>query len=208
MSQVALFEEIGDPRGRRDDDFYRTPVFQTQILLRRLPILSTVRLSVFEPCAGDGAIALNLPRQLDVVTNDIVQRDPLIPDFLLDARKVESWAKFERLGKFDVVPSNPPFNEAFDIIGHSIKRARIGVAMLLRLSWVEPTEERNEWLAAHPPTRMIVMPRYDYRQNGKTDSVTSAWFMWDLCGGTFCQPGIEIVSLAERDELIARYGER
>jgi hypothetical protein len=49
------------------------------------------------------------------------------------------------------------------------------------------------------------MPRYDYRHNGKTDSVTSGWFIWAK-QPWFCEPGIEVVTKRERDAFIAQIG--
>ena len=66
---------------------------------------------------------------------------------------------------------------------------------------MEPTDERGPWLKAHPPTRVIVMPRPDYRGTGKSDSVTSAWFIWAK-DREFCEPGFDFVTKAERDELM------
>jgi hypothetical protein len=50
--------------------------------------------------------------------------------------------------------------------------------MLLRLSYLEPTEDRGAWLNSHPPTDLIVLPRISFTGNGKTDSVTCAWIVW------------------------------
>jgi hypothetical protein len=47
------------------------------------------------------------------------------------------------------------------------------------------------------------MPRHDFRGNGKTDSVSAAWFIWDKSrGGGLCRPGIEVVTKGERDRLM------
>jgi len=55
------------------------------------------------------------------------------------------------------------------------------VAMLLRLSFLEPTAKvnpRGPWLAECPPSRLIVLPRCSYTGDGRTDSVTTAWMIW------------------------------
>ena len=51
---------------RRDLDFYETPAYYVEQLIKRAGILPTSR--VFEPCVGDGAIARHF-RMCD--TNDI-----------------------------------------------------------------------------------------------------------------------------------------
>lgn len=202
MKQRPLLDV--DPTARRDDDFYATPAWMTRALLRRRAIQDWGGRHV-EPCVGDGAILGQLGNRLDVLTNDIVPRGDVVPEFLLDARRPDTWAMFARTGRLDVVVTNPPFDVAFDIVQHALTFAGIGVALLLRLSWLEPTGDRGPWLAEHPPTRLIVMPRHDFRGNGKTDSVTSAWMLWAV-KPWFCDPGIEVVTKDERDELIAQYG--
>jgi len=205
--QSLLFEDV-NPGERSVDDFYRTPAWMTQALLARCSF--NMCEGVVEPCAGDGAIVNQLPQNVDALTNDIVARHPFLPEFLLDARAVKSWHAFkEATSRIDVVVTNPPFNEAYEIVVQAVDHARVAVAMLLRLSWLEPTEERGPWLLANPPEALIVLPRHDFRGNGATDSVTSAWMVWmTRARNQFCDPGIQIVTKAERDRLIAKYGDR
>jgi hypothetical protein len=53
--------------------------------------------------------------------------------------------------------------------------------MMLRLSFKEPTEHKNPrgpFLETNPLTRELVMPRYSFTGDGKTDSITTAWMIW------------------------------
>jgi hypothetical protein len=51
--------------------------------------------------------------------------------------------------------------------------------VLLRLSWLEPTANRKEFLAYYPPDLLIVLPRTRYNPNSRSvDSVTTAWMVW------------------------------
>ncbi len=154
--------------GRRQFDFYETPPWQTRALLRRSQISGVV----LECCVGDRSLAKVLTN-CDVVTNDI---DPQRPaEFHLDASLPESWEAFP---KVDWVVTNPPFNCALPILQLAHRHARFGVVMLLRLSFLEPTKQRAPWLCEHPPARQIILPRWSYKQNGSTDSVTTAWYVW------------------------------
>lgn len=188
-----------NPAARRDEDFYATPGWMTRALLRRIFIPATA--SIIEPCAGDGAIVREL-NDWRVLTNDIIARPPLNPLCMHDARSKKAWQVFDSFGPLGVCLTNPPFNDAFVIAEQAYEFCQIGVVLLLRLSWLEPTDDRGQWLKAHPPTRLIVMPRHDFRGNGKTDSVTSAWFVWDKAGWLCKQPGIDIVTKSERDVLM------
>lgn len=201
MNQPALLDL--DPHARRGGDFYVTPRWMTRALLARYPIPEHLgsRGRVLEPCVGNGAILRLLSPELDVVTNDLVPRAPVLPDFLEDARLAPTWDLFEGKGPIAVVITNPPFDASLDIVRHAVERATCGVAMLLRISWLEPTDDRSEFLAAHPPTRQIVLPRWKFRGAGSGDFVTCCWFLWAKQRG-FCDAGIEVVTKAERDHWI------
>lgn len=200
MTKPALFSRRINATARHADDFYITAPWMTRALLQQLPPLAGRLL--LEPCAGDGAIVRELPRAARVLSNDLVPRAPLSPTFLLDAREATAWRTFRRCGPIDVVVSNPPFKWAFEIARRAFEAARLCVALLLRLSWLEPTGSRGAWLRAHPPTRLIVLPRYSFRRNGKSDSVTCAWVIWSK-HRLFCAPGIDFVTRADRDRLVA-----
>lgn len=205
--QIPLIEELGDPQARRDDDFYETPRWQTEALLKRLLFQRSA--VILEPCAGNGAIvrALRAHGHL-VLTNDLVLRDfPL--NSQLDVTQEKAWlAITRRLSvRLDAIITNLPFFLAMAVLQHAGHYAPI-VATILRRTWDEPVEDeasgidRGEWLALHPCTGQIVLPRTSYRGVGG-DSATTAWFVW---GPEGCVPPHAVVSKRERDELIAHYG--
>lgn len=193
-----------DPSQRRHYDFYPTPTFQTLALLNRLPSMDDLR--IIEPCAGDGAISSELCG--DVITNDMFVRPPLAPHFTLDARRRESWNAFAQNGPIDVAITNPPFNEAFAIAQAGYDAVSMALILLLRITWCEPVEDRGPWLWEHPPTSMIVMPRYSYRKNGSGDSATSCWFIWAKHERFRGLPPMDFLTWDERDRLIAQVERR
>jgi hypothetical protein len=157
---------------------------------------------VFEPAAGDGAIANLLEEFGFLVTlrNDIDNKHEKL-NLCLDASREEHWEQL--FIRPDYVISNPPWESeaCFSIVRNAKKYAKVGVAMLLRLSWLEPTILREAWLKENPPDTLIVLPRYSFKQNGKTDSMTSAWFIWD----SNCKRGVVVASRIET--LKEKYGE-
>lgn len=164
---------------RRQNDFYPTPEWATRELLSRV----TIRGTVFEPCVGDGAISRVLvDDRTFVYTGDI--DDKWKPMICGDAQERQTWREAENIisdgveGGIDWVVTNPPFNAAAVIVPTAFEYARKGIAMLLRLSFLEPVEDRGGWLNRHPPTVLIVLPRISFTNNGKTDSVTCAWMVW------------------------------
>lgn len=167
---------------RRKLDFYETNRSAVDALLARVQL----GYHVLCPTAGNGAVAKViaassvLPTRAlrSVITNDV---DPQWGcDTTGDACALETEASID-------VVDNVPFNEAFRIVKHFVERGH-RCAFLLRMSWMEPTNERAAWLAEHPPSGLIVLPRYSYTGDGKTDSVTNAWHLW----GFDMQPPIQI----------------
>lgn len=177
MTGLDLFGRptIGDDGDRNAFDYYPTPGWMTRALLHHHPIRSSGAHVpyVLEPAAGDGAITRVLETQGCLVDeNDLDPRHQRLYQF--DARGPELW----NFRSWDWVISNLPFNVAFEIVQHAVQHATIGCAFLLRKTWLEPTDDRGPWLQAHPPTRVIGMPRYSFRGTG-SDSVSCDWFVWE-----------------------------
>lgn len=206
MAQIPLLEDVGDPTRRRDDDFYETFRWQVEALLRRVTL--PTEWLYLEPCAGNLAIAGPLrDRGLQVWSNDLVQRDAPL-DSTLDARDRRLWRTVTQCvgRRVDLSVTNVPFDQAFGIVPVALEESRRGVITLVRCTWDEPTEERDGWLAAHPLTAKIIMPRAKYRGTSGSDSATHAWFIWATPdSGVIAKPH-DVVTRGERDELVARYG--
>ncbi len=173
MSGFDLFGSvsIADTGERNAYDYYPTPAEFTRSLLHFHPAIAGA--IVLEPCAGAGAITrVLLEHGCGVSENDIDPRHsrPMV----MDATEAAFWRSI----RTEWVVTNPPFNVAFQILQHAIKHADKGVALLLRKTFLEPTEERGPWLAANPPTRIIGMPRYSFRGTG-SDSVSCDWMIWE-----------------------------
>lgn len=199
MSQQGVLLET-DPAARRDFDYYPTPAWMTEALWSRLDGLGFYY--ILEPCAGQRAIANVIERKphvMHVETNDLDQSTPC--DTHLDVARPNYWAAMrERThNRPDWGITNLPYDVADAIVPLAVQSLEL-FATVLRLSWLEPTQARADFLAAHPPTRLIVLPRHDFKGRGSTDSVTSAWFVWER--GKTAQR-IEVVTKSERDALIA-----
>ena len=169
---------------RQPLDFYPTPSLLTWALLnshRFVPWRN--KATVLEPCNGEGAISdvlkeSGLFRLVD--TADIDETKPAA--LTMDAADPGAWA---RSARYDWVITNPPYNQAPAILPLAYDNCRVGMAMLLRLSYLEPCENRAGWLVEHPPAKVIVFnprPRFRADTSG-SDSVTTAWFIWHRFGG-------------------------
>ncbi|MBD0388624.1 MAG: hypothetical protein ICV54_19505 [Nostoc sp. C3-bin3] len=165
--------------GRHPLNFYESPSWFTTELLRY------VRLSgvIGEPCVGHGAIASLLrgwPDTQRIWTNDIDANKPA--DYHYDATLTKSWAKFPDC---DWICTNPPYSDfAAPIIKNAYQKARIGVAAFLLTSFLEPCDDRADFLQQHPPSLVLIMPRFCFRKDKRgtrwaTDNVTISCFVWD-----------------------------
>lgn len=190
---MNLFGDVSlvDTGERNDFDYYPTPGWMTRSLLHFHPSIATA--TVLEPCSGDGAIVRELEKVgCRVLTNDLDPRQPAQSH--RDATDAAYWST---LPYVEWVITNPPFVAAFPILEHAVRKAQIGVALLLRKTFLEPTDERGPWLAEHPPTRLIGQPRYSFRGKG-SDSVSCDWCLWLKHPGTWYDSPIAIDYVAER----------
>lgn len=141
---------------------------------------------ILEPCVGESAILQVLQHRFQksrFITADINSEHD--PDWNADMTLKHSWESlFANTERPDWTITNPPFSTAIHILENAYEYSKIGVVMLLRLTFLEPTKKRMTFLQKHPPNKMIIFgqPRPSFTNNGETDSVTTAWFIWTKDG--------------------------
>lgn len=103
-------------------------------------------------------------------------------DYHLDATTDELW---HNIPNPDWVIGNPPFNQLEPILERSLAHSKLGVAFILRLTALEPAcsrSRRGGLLDYYADNMRYIMPfsgpRPSFTAGGKTDSVTTAWFVW------------------------------
>jgi hypothetical protein len=161
---------------RRKHDFYETAPWQVDALVENLPELSG---RIFCPCVGDGSLLDHLSALLPdatFVTNDLDTAHAA--DYHFDATCSHGWGHLFEHDPLDWVVENFPFKVEHQILPHALAFARKGVVAMARISFVEPTKGRGEWLAAHPHDKRIVLERYSFTRNGKSDMATTEWLVW------------------------------
>ncbi|GIW59453.1 MAG: hypothetical protein KatS3mg087_0519 [Patescibacteria group bacterium] len=108
---------------RRENDFYPTPAWATQELLNHVNIKGVV----FEPCAGDGAIADVLAKSADDLiksdldtkygyTKDWHPRNATTDCFWEYWSKWDEWTEEDAFYRVDWTVTNPPFTDAATIL--------------------------------------------------------------------------------------------
>lgn len=177
MSTAVMARRVEAPNSL---DFFPTPPWATRALvecvLRDVAALGTA----WEPAAGEGHMAEVLREYFDDV----------------HCSDVHDYGKGYEIGSFtgvgiDVVPScavdwvitNPPFNRAAEFVERAMCEAGIGVAMLLRTSWLEGGQRWTEVFSRRPPSIVAVfserVPMVKGRFDPNASSATSySWFIW------------------------------
>ena len=186
---VSTVDAATDAQGRHLLDLYRTHSGLTHAFVEYWQA-ETVHRSpleglILEPTAGDLAIVNALQQwtgnRARFLTNDI---NPDMPtDLHYDATDQAFWDR-QSVGLANWVITNPPFGHAPLIVPKAYAAAQRGVAMLLRLSWLEPCQDRRGFLTDHPPNYLYTFnprPKFRLSKKGKpaTDNVTVSWFIWD-----------------------------
>lgn len=162
-----------DPKDSLDD--YPTPPWATRALLEH--VIYVNKNSCWEPACGRGHMSKVLKEYFyDVLSSDI-----------FDYGYGET---FDFLGSnpedhkgIDFIITNPPFQYGEKFIEHSLKIARVGVAMLTRTSFIEGKGRYERLFSVNPPTYVAQfverVPMVKARLDKKASTATSyCWLVW------------------------------
>lgn len=169
---------------RIQGDKYYTPVPIYDWLAGKLQLEDKV---IFDPCCGMRHPTL----QAFKGNNKIVENDSdldVLSNYHFDSSIGLNWYEckdLKSIGWSDWVITNPPYNkDLLPILNNALNFSSEGVAMLLRLTFLEPSKNRREVLtdelwgkslkAVYP---VNPRPQFDPSKKG-TDNVTVAWFIW------------------------------
>lgn len=161
-------------------DRYYTPAWPTEALLETFSPVRT-RLTtpkrILDPCAGQGGIASVLREHgHHVITGDIDPEAPTDHHWDFAQARLHPERYLSRCGgKVDWIITNPPY-----CLAEAMVRAALAVsadvAMLLRVTWLEPCVSRFDLL--DELAYVLTMPRISFTGDGSTDSAAGAWFVW------------------------------
>lgn len=176
---------------RRDADFYPTPrnlILPFEPVLReRIAALPT--LPVIEPACGDGRLLRHIAK---LSPGRHLLGFDVRPEAVSETRRAGfeahcvDWLSGGAEAQLDerapgprIIVTNPPFCVALDFAKTSIRRAGPGglVALLLRITWFEPTVERAEWLPANACDIWWPSQRGRFTDGG-TDTAATVWAIW------------------------------
>lgn len=165
-------------RKRNANDYYRTPLSDVQAFLEASKLDFEDKI-VYDPCAGgDNVNPMSYPSViknlygLNAITSDIREDSP--------AEHHLNYLKDDFVCEPDIIISNPPFIESLEFVQRALENVKEGglVIFLLRLSFLESLK-RKEFLQENMPEKIYVhAKRMSFTDDGKTDSVAYAHFVW------------------------------
>jgi hypothetical protein len=132
----------------------------------------------WEPACGEGHIAEVLAEYSDIVlATDIHDYGyGQVADFLaadLDPRMTADW-----------IVTNPPFGKKTELFVHrAIERARVGVAMFVRMQWLETRGRYERIFSVKPPTMIaffserVPLCKGEWKPEGDT-ATAYVWLVW------------------------------
>jgi hypothetical protein len=181
----AVMAQRTEPPDSLDD--FPTPPWSTRALFSHVIGARPLWESVWEPACGRGLMS-------EVLTEHFAGQ--------VYASDVHDYGHGYAVGSFlgegadraacpfqpDWVITNPPFNLAQDFLQRGLAEARIGVALLLRLAWLESQKRWQGIYSVTPPhTVAIFVERVPmHRGRWEPDGVTMtayAWFVWQASAG-------------------------
>jgi hypothetical protein len=174
---------IAHRRVERDDsrDFFPTPPWATRALIERVfRHLGWERRckkqKAWEPACGEGHMAEVLREYfLEVTATDI--EDYRYGDHVVDFLNADAY------GAFDWVITNPPFNDSAEFVLKALRIARTGVAMFVRLAWLESVGRYETIFRDHAPTQLAIfaerVPLHKDQWKPDGDTLTAyIWLVW------------------------------
>lgn len=151
---------------RSENDFYRTPEWCTQAVLKTLNGWTPT----FDPCAGDGAILAVC------FTATGIELHQEIPEYMQG-----------RIGRGDGLAAsweghnviiNPPFS---DILAWMRKAQEADSALILMRTGVLGGQKRQAFWEVHRPSVIRYLSRRpSFTSDGKTDMYDYAWVGWNI----------------------------
>ncbi len=171
---------------RHISDYYVTPVSDIVVFLDALksiiPDILDEHKSILDPCAGgDLYHEMSYPAALlkkgvrpEQITTVDIREDS-------DASIKMDYLLYQPDHKFDLIITNPPFDQALEIINKALVDCAPGgyVAMLLRLNFFGSSRRLSFWHSNMPKYAFVHHNRISFT-GGTTDSIEYMHAVWEV----------------------------
>lgn len=160
-------------------DHFPTPPWATRALCEFLGRQHTEHMMCWEPACGEGHMAKALAEYFDYV------RASDVHDYGIGAH-IEDFLMPYPMPDFDWIVTNPPFRLASQFVEMALSRAKVGVAMLVRLQFLEGAGRYNRLFSIARPTwilqfteRVTLLKGRLYSPESDDRSATAyCWLVW------------------------------
>lgn len=168
-AQTALYRAL---------EFFPTPPWAARAGAELLRLVDPEARRIWEPACGEGHMASPLEETFDVFASDIHPFGYGKTIDFLDVEHDRGWTPNP-----DWIVTNPPFKAAPDFWKLGMRRARRGVAMLLRLQFLEGNARYRVLHGAEPLTVCATFSERVPMTLGRWDPTATtatgyAWFLW------------------------------
>jgi hypothetical protein len=174
-TSTAVMARRKEPHGSLD--YFPTPPWATRALAKHCVDLSNKR--VWEPACGDGHMSRVLAESAWVYASDVHDYGwgHEVHDFLMPFLPHD-------MGAVDWVITNPPFRLAEQFIQRGLEVARCGVAVLVRLAFVESIQRYESLFRDREPAIIAQFVERVPMVKGKVDEDASSataycWMIWN-----------------------------
>lgn len=198
------------PDGREGLDYFPTPPWAARAGGELITRFDPGAKTCWEPACGEGHMAHGLEDYFDTVVKSDVHE--------YGAHHIYDFASggAARLicADPDWIVTNPPFNLAGEFVQRGLTCARRGIAMLVRLAFLEG-QKRHPLLHGSNPVRVVApfaerVPMVKGRWDPEASSATAyAWFVWAAPGAAWAaelpaQPIIAPIPPGTKERLSRR----
>jgi len=178
LSIVGSSRDNGD---RQEDDFYPTPDYAVEELLKREEFMG----NIWECACGDGAISKVLENHgYVVISSDLIDRGfGHNEDFLLS------------LAKCDNIITNPPYKNALEFILKAKEQSKYKIAMFLKTVFLESEKRKSMFRDTEYALKTVYQfsKRVSLYKCGikmkNSGMIAYAWYVWEK--GYVGKPTIE-----------------
>ena len=165
-------------------DFFPTPPWATRALCDWLGNRLAFQRSVWEPASGEGHMSDVLMEYFAFgKASDVhdYNRNAEIGSFVGQGPDVIQW---DGVRPPDWIITNPPFNLALEFAERAIREVHIGVALLVRLAWLEGGSRYARLFKQTPPWKVALFSERVPMTKGRWDPMASTataycWVCWN-----------------------------
>jgi hypothetical protein len=196
---------------RKSQDYYPTPDWVTETLVRHVPL----RGPVWEPCCGDGAIARVLQRHRHrVEATDLA-------DWGFGRPGIDFFAQQDFPAGCKAMVTNPPYGDGGEIergrkspsgmlrfVRHALaltQRANGQLALLVRFQWLAG-RRASTVISAGPLSLVVVLTHritwFDHGPSTNAGQHHHAWLFWDCAHDPSAPPSLIFGNYQEPVDLI------